>query len=201
MNKLTQKMGRIWQSGESQSNSRSKKGEITMNKLTQRIGRSLRASRGLLAFVVLGLVGFLILLSSSGVWATPGQSPLRQSTPPPNTIDGFLCNNNDGVPGCQIPPPRLREGVAFSGSADTPIVNEPVKLDGGAQTDYTDANGYYAFGGLAAGSTHVVEAMGIKWTVTIGPGGEGVGQDFYPGMPQLFKIRLIPIMKNWPSSP
>ena len=172
-----------------------------MNKLTQRVGRSLWVSKGLLVFVVLGLVGVLLLASSSGVWATPGQNSLRQTIPPPNTIDGFLCNNNDGVPGCQIPPPRLREGVALSGSPDTPIVNEPVKLDGGAQTDYTDANGYYAFGGLAAGSTHVVEALGFRWTVTIGPGGEGVGQDFYPGMPQLFKIYFPLLMENWPSSP
>jgi len=146
-------------------------------------------------------VGVLLLASSSGVWATPAQSPLRQSIPLPNTIDGFLCDNNDGLLGCQIPVSRLREGVAFSGSADTPIVNELVELDGGAQTDYTDAYGYYAFGGLAAGSTHVVEALGFRCTVTVGVGGEGVGQDFYPGMPQLFKIYFPLLMKNYPSSP
>ena len=172
-----------------------------MNKLTQRIERPLWASRGFLAFVVFGLVGVLLLAPSSGVWATPVQSSLRQTIPPPNTIDGFLCNNNDGVPGCQIPPTRLREGVALSDSPDTPIVNELVELDSGAQTDYTDAYGYYAFGGLAAGSTHVVEALGIKQTVTVGVGGEGVGQDFWPGMPQLFKIYFPVLMKNSSSSP
>ena len=56
-----------------------------MSKLIQRIGRSLRASKGLLVFVVLGLVGFLLLASNSGVWATPGQSRLRQ------TIPGVIC--------------------------------------------------------------------------------------------------------------
>ena len=81
-----------------------KKGGITLNKLTERVGRSLRASRGFLVFVVFGLVGMLLLSSSSGVWATPVQSPLRQSIPPPYTIDGFVCINNDGVEGCQIPP-------------------------------------------------------------------------------------------------
>ena len=199
--KLTQKTGRIWQSGESKSNSRSKKGENTMNKLMQQKSRSLRASRGFLVFVELGLVGVLLLASGSGVWATPGQSPLRDTIPLPNTIDGFLCNNNDEVPGCQIPTVRLQEGVALSVSPDTPIVNELVELDSGAQTDYTDAYGYYAFGGLAAGSTLVVEALGIKQTVTVGVEGEGVGQDFYPGMPQLFKIYFPVLMKNHPSSP
>ena len=201
MNKLTQKTGRIAKSGESKSNSRSKKGEVTMNKLTQRVGRSLWGYKGFLVLVVLGLVGMLLLASSSGVWATPGQSPLRQTIPLPNTIDGFLCNNNDGVPGCQISHSGLREGGALSVSPDTPIVNEPVILDDGAQTDYTDAYGYYAFGGLAAGSTHVVEALGFRLTVTIGAAGEGVGQDFYPGMPQLFRIFFPLLAENWTPSP
>lgn len=200
MNKSMQKTGRIWQSGESKKYTRSKKGEIAMNKLTQRIGRSLWISRGFLVFVVLGLVGVLLLASSSGVWATPAQSPLRQTIPPANTIDGFLCNNNDGVPGCQIPSRRLRGGVALFSSPDTPIVDELVILDGGVQTDYTDEYGYFAFGGLEAGSTHIVEAMGIKRTVTIGVGGEGVGQDFFPGMPQLLKVYFPLLMENYYTS-
>ena len=196
MNKLTQKTGRVGQSGESKSNTRSEKGEVAMNKLMQKKSRSLPASRGFLVFVVLGLVGLLILASSSGVWATPSQSALRDTIPPPNTIDGFVCNNNDGVDGCQIPTVGLREGVALSGSADTPIVNELVELDGGAQTDYTDAYGYYAFGSLAAGSTHVVEALGFSKTVTLGPAGEGVGQDF-----PVLKIYFPLLQKNHPASP
>lgn len=54
-----------------------------MNKLMQRIGRSLRAGVPFLAFVVFGMMGFLLLSWSSGVWATPSQSPLRQTIPTP----------------------------------------------------------------------------------------------------------------------
>jgi hypothetical protein len=115
MNKLRQKMGRIWQSGESKTNSRSKKGENTMNKLTQRIGRPLRAGGLFLAFVVFGLVAVLFLSWSAGAWATPGQSPLRQTVPPPPGGQQFT-----------IPP---------EGGTITPTGNISITIPAGVLTD------------------------------------------------------------------
>ena len=105
MSKLTQKMGRIWQSGESKTNSRSKKGEVAMNKLLQRMGRPPWGSKGFLTFAVLGLVGVLLLASSSGVWATPNQYPLQQ-TLPLAAVDDF---DGDGKSDAVL----YRDGVWF----------------------------------------------------------------------------------------
>ena len=148
--------------------------------------------KSLWGFLLVGGLIFVLAAMGSGAWAAPNQSPLRQTIPDPGTIDGFLCNNNDGVPGCQLPT-LLREG-GLSSAADTPIVNELVTLSNGStQTDYTDANGYYQFTGLAAGSTWVVTALGFSQTVTVGED-QGTGQDFYPGMEPVGGI-AIPVNK------
>jgi hypothetical protein len=160
-----------------------------------------KTKKGLWGLLLLGGLVLLLAAMAPGAWATPNQSPLRQTLPAPNTIDGFLCDNNDGVPGCQIPSPRLREGVALAGGVDTPIVNEQVTLSNGkTETTYTNANGYYKFTGLPAGSTWNVCALGVCLTRRIGDNNEGSGADFYPGMPgyvvggiaiPVNKIRLV----------
>jgi len=112
-----------------------------MNKLMQRIGGSLRASGGFLAFVLLGMVGFLVLSSGSGVWATPGQSPLRQTIPPPGSIAGVVFNDLDG------------NGV--QGPGESGLSGVTVTLDGATSTT-TLESGAYIFTGVALGS-HLVE--------------------------------------------
>ena len=141
-----------------------------------------KTKKGLWGLLLLGGLVLLLAAMGSGAWAAPNQSPLRQTIPVPFTIHGFLCDNNDGVPGCQFPA-MLREG-ALSSAADTPIQNELVTLSNGSPPPptYTDADGYYKFEGLAAGSAWVVTALGFSQPVTIGADGEGVVQDFYPGM-------------------
>jgi len=139
--------------------------------------------KGLMALLVVGGVILVLAAMVSGAWAAPNQSPLRQTIPDPNSIDGTLCNNNDGVPGCQIGILRSREGVALAAVGDTPIPNVTVTLSNGStQTTTSNANGYFKFTGLPAGSTWVVTALGFSRTVTIGASNEGVIQDFWFGM-------------------
>lgn len=111
-----------------------------MNKVMQRISRSLRAY-GLLAFLVAGIVGLFLLSSSSGVWATPGQSPLRQTIPSAGSIAGVVFNDLDG------------NGV--QGPGESGLSGVTVTLDGATSTT-TLENGAYIFTGVALGS-HLVE--------------------------------------------
>jgi hypothetical protein len=130
---------RIYQVYSSKISSMAKKGELLMNKLMQRSDRSSRASMGALAFVVLGLVGFFLLSSSSGVWATPEQSPLRQTIPPPGSIAGKVCHPT--IANLCYP------GVTVNLYSDPP-----------SETTTTDANGAYIFTTVAPGA-HTVELV------------------------------------------
>ncbi len=122
--------------------------------------------KALMAFLFVGGMVLVLAAMAPGAWATPNQSPLRQTIPPANSISGFVCDDNDRDGACTFPP-------------DTPLEGVLVTLDpGGTQYYTTGADGWYIFPGLPAGSTHVVEALGVRWTVTIGPDGEGTQQDF-----------------------
>jgi hypothetical protein len=137
--------------------------------------------KGLMTLLFVGGVILVLAAMAPGAWATPNQSPLRGTIPPPGTIDGFVCYNNDGVPGCQILTARLLRRGVMSGAVDVPIPNETVTLrNGTTKTTTTNADGYYKFEGLVPGS-YVVGALGSEVEVTLGEG-EGVGQDFSRGM-------------------
>lgn len=137
--------------------------------------------KSLWGLVLVAVVILVLATIAPGAWATPNQSPLRGTIPPAGTIDGFVCYNNDGVPGCQMPTARLLRRGVMSSAADVPIPNETVTLrNGTTKTTTTSANGYYKFEGLAPGS-YVVRALGSEMEVTLGAG-EGVGQDFWYGM-------------------
>ena len=134
--------------------------------------------KGLMALLVVGGVILVLAAMAPGAWATPNQSPLQQTIPPPFSISGFICTDENGDGKCTFPP-------------DTPMQGVLVTLYSDPQYYTTGADGWYIFHGLAAGSTHVVEALGVRRTVTVGEATDpGERQDFHEGMDPIGGIAL-----------
>jgi len=167
-----------------------------MNKLMQKMGQSPRASKGLLVFAVLGLVGFLLLASSSGVWATPNQSPLRQTIPSPNSIAGMVCwHVNECYGGVTInlysdPPPRTTTTLANGAYVFTDVepaahILEVVNPEGFTNATSKLVSAFMSEGGSATVDFDIQEigtVSGVVFSDTNGDGNRDPDEDGIPGV-------------------